>query len=540
MAALGDSSAIQATREVARLAVSTVVEGVTSGVIEIGAATPVVAPICVALLKARDIVDGASRNKEELAELCERCDMIALHVIDKAKHSRTVPIDLSPLQECIDKLKIVAERYHAQGRLARFAQFRRDGDDIRRLRARIEAVVLTMGLSAVVTFGDKLDQILARLQPGPKLAAVPRNAPDTTRSFHVVRDAVVERACKLLGGGGAPAVAALTGCSGAGKTTAAAQMVGKLGAADRLPRLMLTLAKELHEGVMKGSVEAPAAGEHGESYVKKIVSQERLRCLVVADDVWEPSVVQKLRATGMWVLLTTRSPGMVEPNERVVVDQLTDTEAEEVLRGSAELPAGESLCDAAKALLKICGRVAMDIAFAGSWSSVRAVNGVPKSYVAWASAVRDIEGHGGGVAVERDVNRLAILRAGFRYIGKEDPMAQELYAGHLPYFPTATPSQNLTRRCFWMGRLTEAEALLRRALKVKEATLGADDLDVAWTLGELGWCVRKAGRLEEAEAWFRRALEIKEAKLGADDLQVAWALGELGLTAREAGHPQNS
>ncbi|CAN0162455.1 unnamed protein product [Scytosiphon promiscuus] len=92
------------------------------------------------------------------------------------------------------------------------------------------------------------------------------------------------------------------------------------GAADRLSQLTHKLAKRLHEDVMKGAVDAPEVGESGESYVNKIVSQQKLRCLVVADDVWEAGVVQKLRVTGMWVLLTTRFCEMVEPQERVVRD----------------------------------------------------------------------------------------------------------------------------------------------------------------------------------------------------------------------------
>lgn len=157
MATRGD--AVQAAQETARLGISTVVEGVATGIIEIGAATPVVAPLCVALLKAKGIVDGASRNKEELAELCERCDLVTVQVIDKAKASNTSTIDVSPLQGCVDKLDEVAKRYHDQGCLARLAQFRRDGDDIQRLRARIEAVVPIMGLAGVVNIMDRLEDV---------------------------------------------------------------------------------------------------------------------------------------------------------------------------------------------------------------------------------------------------------------------------------------------------------------------------------------------------------------------------------------------
>lgn len=97
---------------------------------------------------------------------------------------------------------------------------------------------------------------------------------------------------------------------------------------------------------------------------------------MVADDVWE-EVVEKLRNTGTWVLLTTRNASMVHPDERVVEDKLTQEAAEDVLRGAARIPPGERLCDVAMKVLEICGHVAMDIAFVGSWSSVRTANGMP-------------------------------------------------------------------------------------------------------------------------------------------------------------------
>ena len=250
--------------------------------------------------------------------------------------------------------------------------------------------------------------------------------------------------CEILGGDGGPAVAALAGQSGAGKTTAAAAMVGErgdqvrvlfsdgvvwlrvgkgAGAADRLPRLMLKLAKRLHQDVMEERVAAPEAGEDGGSYVEKIVSQEKLKCLVVADDVCEAKVVEKLRATGMWVLLTTRFSEFVEDEKRVIMDTLTETEAEDVLRGAAELPPDERLCDDANHMLKICGRVAMDVAFVGNL--IRELKIISKK--AWVNTVEEIQAQGGGVDVGRDVNRLAILRAGFEYFGQQGTWVQKLY-----------------------------------------------------------------------------------------------------------------
>ena len=282
--------------------------------------------------------------------------------------------------------------------------------------------------------------------------------------YHTVRDGVEDRVCQILGGGGEPKVAALTGRSGAGKTTVAAAMVRERGpvhprpgeteydartrldrlralfpdgvvglrvgkgegAADRLPRLMQELAKTFHEDVMAKGVAAPAVDEAGEGYVKNIVQQESLRCLVVADDVWEEEVVEKLRNTGMWVLLTSRNASIVQSHERVVVDKLTQEEAEDVLRGAAGLPSGERLCDAAMKILAICCHVAMDIAFVGS--SVRTTDGLHKSSRAWAKAEERIAKQIDGMSTEGmddvDVNRLAVLRAGFKYMNED---TQELY-----------------------------------------------------------------------------------------------------------------
>lgn len=294
-------------------------------------------------------------------------------------------------------------------------------------------------------------------------------------SWHTTREGAMDRVCDILGDDGPPTLAALTGRSGSGKTTAAAAMVGERGpirpragetedqartrldcvralfpdgvvwlrvgkgegAVDRLPALMRKLAKAFHENVMKMSVRSPVLDEDGDSYVNAIVSQEYLRCLVVADDVWESDVVEKLRKTGMWVLVTTRDVSIVEPDEVVVLDELTPKEAAGVLRGAARLPMDERLNDDAAKILEICGHVAMDIAFVGSWSSVRTGDdGVLKSRGAWADATRQIEteisavkglASAAGTMADVAVSRLAVLRAGLKHLGAEHLSAQELY-----------------------------------------------------------------------------------------------------------------
>lgn len=57
-----------------------------------------------------------------------------------------------------------------------------------------------------------------------------------------------------------------------------------------------------------------------------------------------------------------------------------------------------------------------------------------------------------------------------------------------------------------------------------KSNLGVGDLMIAWTMQELGKCALALGKLDQAEKW----LKITEARLGADNVNVAEALVELG------------
>lgn len=157
MATRGDAA--QTAQETARVAVSTVVKGIANGVITVGAKTPIVAPLCAALLEAKVVVDAATRNKEKLEEVSARCHMITVHVIDKFKASPTSTIDVSPLEECVEKLRKVAARYHDQGWFSRMVQARRDGDDIRRLSERIDGIVPILGLASACIMAKAVTNI---------------------------------------------------------------------------------------------------------------------------------------------------------------------------------------------------------------------------------------------------------------------------------------------------------------------------------------------------------------------------------------------
>jgi tetratricopeptide (TPR) repeat protein len=74
-----------------------------------------------------------------------------------------------------------------------------------------------------------------------------------------------------------------------------------------------------------------------------------------------------------------------------------------------------------------------------------------------------------------------------------------------------------------------------RALAIFEAAYGADRLEVARTLDNLGKVFAKLGDLPEARCRHERALAIFEAAYEADHPDTAVALSNLGGVLRELG-----
>lgn len=144
------------------------------------------------------------------------------------------------------------------------------------------------------------------------------------------------------------------GRSGAGKTSTASEMAlqyhlrerfpdgvvwmrCRRGAADsaRLARQMFILATWVHEDVenklgVSPSAAAAAAEGNAVAYAKARMEQgiagRGLKCLVVADDVWEPEVLGMLRRSGMKALITSRDCKLAEASGgvAVVMDHVTE------------------------------------------------------------------------------------------------------------------------------------------------------------------------------------------------------------------------
>lgn len=152
--------------------------------------------------------------------------------------------------------------------------------------------------------------------------------------------------------------------------------------------------------------------------------------------MWDEEVVSKLLETGMWVLISSRDEGLVTGanGEAVGVDELSDSDAQSVLRKAAERPPETRLPDDAIDLIDLCRHVAMDLAFVGRWSMVRG----RQDRTAWSEAAGRIRhemgnvrgGSGADAACDaRTERRKAILQAGFEDLGtgSDDERVQRLY-----------------------------------------------------------------------------------------------------------------
>lgn len=254
---------------------------------------------------------------------------------------------------------------------------------------------------------------LAR-QPKPMAvrALVPPGTPSRER-WHVRRDRVMTTVLRNFARDRGLRMIGLVGASGAGKTTAAAEIIRSAevleffsdgvvwlsvgeGASDRLPYLMLQLARMVREGIgskLDGGC-SRVEPEDGTAFVKDVMDRGSiggrlgLRCLLVADNVCESNVLAKLQETGMWVLATCCEPQLVRGlgGRTARIGRLFEADAELVLRRASELPSGEGSPAASKDLVKLCDRVAIDLAFVGRWSAIRGSD----DPLAWASAAEKI------------------------------------------------------------------------------------------------------------------------------------------------------
>lgn len=119
-------------REFMELGGGAVVEGLATGVIEAGAATPLVAPLMIMLNKVNGVVDKAVRHKEELEQLLKFCCVIMAQVIAKYNASREI-VGITPLKQYIAELEELSEDCNRESGVGSELQILKRGDRIENL-----------------------------------------------------------------------------------------------------------------------------------------------------------------------------------------------------------------------------------------------------------------------------------------------------------------------------------------------------------------------------------------------------------------------
>jgi len=86
-----------------------------------------------------------------------------------------------------------------------------------------------------------------------------------------------------------------------------------------------------------------------------------------------------------------------------------------------------------------------------------------------------------------------------------------------------------------LGKAREARQCLERALRIAEAAFGSDHPNVATYVNNLGTAMEDIGKLDEARQCYERALRITEAAFGSDHPNVANRVNNLGSVLKALG-----
>ncbi len=124
-----------------------------------------------------------------------------------------------------------------------------------------------------------------------------------------------------------------------------------------------------------------------------------------------------------------------------------------------------------------------------------------------------------------------VLQATNRLVEAEEMMRRALKIDEASFDPNhrkvAIRLNNLAQLLLATNRLAEAEEPLRRALKIAEVSYGSEHPNVATYLNNLAQLLQATNRLAEAEEPMRRALKVDEASFGPDHPNVARDLNNL-------------
>eukprot|EP00752_Nemacystus_decipiens_P017370 g15565.t2 len=369
----------------------------TVGLLDVASVGPLT-PACKAFRALIEAAEGVTEVTEFLVELIAWSAYLVSVFIEHRTHMGDLAPVTQPLDEFVSTTNELAKRAKvlaSRRKCAALLCYRRDAKTIegfdtklRRVWTDIRGVTILDTQMAV----HRLEQTL-RPQPTPVMAHIPAAALPLPSSL-VERAGLVSEVVSRLTGPVAGAPYVLTGIGGGGKTVLASSVVRTEKIREhfrqgicwvRVGRGGKGQLQALFEGIAREMISAPTIQRQFNSVddviqrLTEVVSEDTRPRLIVLDDVWEREVVDRLQATGLQLLVTTRRSSVVAvAGGRTDVGNMDRAEARELLKkksGALALPGFE-----ADQVAEACGWHALTLAIAGS---LRSVTDSPNCASAW-------------------------------------------------------------------------------------------------------------------------------------------------------------
>ena len=118
-------------------------------VAEVGKEVPIASAVLQAFIAVHSIIETVRTNKEELADLRDRCSYLTACVIEKCRRPSTV-MNLKPLEDCLGETAKVVKRCGERNRVTRILKAGNDRCDIEKMNVRMDRLVIDMGLSGII------------------------------------------------------------------------------------------------------------------------------------------------------------------------------------------------------------------------------------------------------------------------------------------------------------------------------------------------------------------------------------------------------
>ena len=115
----------------------------------LGEELPIVKPVLMKLMAVREKVETVRNNREELAELHERCTYMTACLIVKYRQNLSVDMDVAAVEDCVEATLKFIERCNRRGKVSRVLSASSDKDVIAALKTRVDNLTGDLGLAGI-------------------------------------------------------------------------------------------------------------------------------------------------------------------------------------------------------------------------------------------------------------------------------------------------------------------------------------------------------------------------------------------------------